>query len=227
MEEIILTTEEERFKKRHTFTLENPVISWSSYSSFLYNREQWYEVYVKGKKITSKELEFGKKVAHSMGTKHPLAPFTRLSEIEHEFDTKFGNIRIVGSMDTFDAPRVKRGKCLAGEFKTGKQPWTQKRVEDHGQLKMYTLLLWQQHKIYPEDVQWFLEWAETYETGDYKIEFVKPFNIQKFYITFTTVEIMRFASEVKLVHAQMIGYVKQRALYEHKDEILSGKIANV
>ena len=201
------TVEEEIFRIRHTF----PVISWSSYSSFLWDKEQWYQVYVKGKKTKSPELEFGKKIADSMSTKKPLAPFTRLAEVEHEFDEMFGKIRIVGSMDTFLKTRKSDNlpmKAYCGEFKTGKKAWDQKRANEHGQLKMYALLLWLQMKIKPEDQTWCLEWIPTQETGDFKIEFVKPIKVHRFYVKITMIDILRFGSEVKKVHKEMTAYVK-------------------
>lgn len=198
-------TADEIFRIRHTF----PVVSWSSINGFLYNPEQWYQTYVMGKKSTSRELTFGKAVADSMATDKPLAPFTRLSEIEHEFDVMFGKIRIVGSMDTLGkSANLKNKKHGCGEFKTGKVAWTQERADAHGQLKCYAFLLWLQDKIRPEDCEWWLEWAPTYETGDFKIDFVHPIRIHRFYVKITMREILQFGSMIKKVHKEMTEYVK-------------------
>ena len=198
------TLEEERFRIRHTF----PVISWSSLSAFWYDKEQWYQVYYKGKKTKSAALTFGKKVADSMGTNKPLAPFTRLAEIEHEFDVMFEGIRIVGSQDTFGrSPNVKVRKHECGEFKTGKVAWTQARANAHGQLKCYAFLLWLQDKIRPEDCIWWLEWCPTRETGDFKIDFVRPIKVHRFYVKITMVDILQFGSLLKATHKEMVKYV--------------------
>lgn len=206
---------EEIFRIRHTF----PVISWSSYSSFISPypnaKENWYQTYVKGKKNHSRELTFGKAVADSMLTPKPLAPFTRLgvkpdgTMDEHEFDEMFGKIRIVGSQDTFGrSTNIKVRKHECGEYKTGRLVWTQKRANEHGQLKMYALLHWLKNKIKPEDCIWWLEWCPTYETGDFKIDFVRPIKIHRFYVKITMLDILKFGSEVKKVHKEMTEYVK-------------------
>lgn len=201
--EAVELSADEIFRIRHTF----PVVSWSSLSAFWYDKEQWYQVYYKGKKTKSPALTFGKKVADSMGTEKPLAPFTRLAEIEHEFDVMFGKIRVVGSMDSFEPPVKVGARCKAKEYKTGKVPWTQKRANEHGQLVCYALLLWLQMKIRPEDTEWSLEWCPTRETGDFKIDFVHPIRIHTFKVKITMADILRFGSKIKSTHAEMTSYV--------------------
>lgn len=213
--EAVILTADEIFRIRHTF----PAISWSSYNGFTSPypnaKEKWYDSYVLGKKTTSRELEFGKRVADSMATSKPLAPFTRMKEIEHEFDVLFEGIRIVGSMDTFEPPiGMGKRKVVCGEFKTGRVAWDQDRADAHGQLKMYALLLWLSQKIRPEDQRWFLEWCPTCETGDFKIDFVRPIRIYRFEVKITMVDILRFASEVKKVHKEMLSYVRMRQKQE-------------
>lgn len=199
------------FAQRHAFSIKNPVISWSSYSGFLWDKEQWYQTFVMGIKQHSPELTFGSKVADSMETDKPLCKFTRLGVVEYEFDTKLGKIPVVGSMDTFQPP-IHGGTCLAGEFKTGVKPWTQKRVEDHGQLTFYTMCLWLQDKVHPDSIFWFLEWAPTVKTerGDFKvkIEFQKPLKIQHFKTKRTMVQVLKMQTDIKKVHKEMIEYVK-------------------
>ncbi len=204
------------FEERHAFSFKNPVISWSSYSGFLYDKEQWYQTYVKGKKQQSAELTFGKAVADSMETDKPLAPFTRMSIVEYEFDTKLGKIPIVGSMDTFEPPKDffnlrESSECTGGEFKTGVKPWDQKRVDEHGQLTFYTLCLWLQNKIPPHHVNWFLEWAPTVKTesGDFhhKIEFANV-PIKRFTTRRTMTQVLELAANITKVHKEMFEYVK-------------------
>lgn len=189
-------------------------ISWSCYSSFLWDKGQWYQSYIKRIRTTSRELEFGKMVADSMSTDKPLAPFTRLSVIEHPLNEVFDGIKILGFIDTFEPKKNKKKKYIAGEFKTGKNPWTQKKAEEHGQLKMYSLLLWIQKKIRPEDIEWFLEWAPTQETGDFRIDFVYPIRIHRFEVRHTMVDILKFGSEVKKVYKQMLEYIIYRETHD-------------
>lgn len=217
------TIDEKEFRLSHAFSLENPVMSWSSKNTFDKDPEEWYQVYCKGKKIKSPALIFGKKVADSMGTKKPLAPFTRLSEIEHKFKVVFEGIPLVGSMDTFDPPKLfAMVYCVPGEFKTGSVAWTQKRANDHGQLKMYSFLLWLQLKIYPEQQRWFLEWGETEMGGDFIVRFVDGMEIKRFEVRLTTVEVLKFAGELKITHAKMIAFYKQKQIKENPLQVFSG-----
>lgn len=209
------------FQQRHTFSIENPVISWSSYSGFLYDKERWYQTYVMGKKQTSPELTFGKAVADSMETDKPLVAFTRLTIVEYEFETSLGPIPLVGSMDTFEPPTrhatssLQSNACIGGEFKTGVKPWDKKRVDEHGQLTFYSLLLWLQDKIHPSNIEWFLEWAPTKRTehGDFRVEiqFDKTKKIQLFKTHRTMTQVLQLASDIKKVHKEMIEYVKNHA----------------
>ena len=207
------------YEERHHFDLEHSPISWSSYSSFKYDKERWYKVYHKGEKQHSAELTFGSKVADSMLTVKPLAPFTRLNVKkdgtmdEQEFDTWFGKIHLIGSCDTCTAIKKYRlGKPFpAGEYKTGVKPWDQNRVDDHGQLTFYTALLWLQFGIRPEDIEWFLEWAPTHkrESGDFKhvITFAGK-KIEHFDTKRTMTQVMDLLVDIKKTHREMLEYVK-------------------
>lgn len=210
------------FEQRHTFTVKNPVISWSMYSTFISpygdGKDRWYQTYVKGMKQHSAELTFGKAVADSMETANPMVSFTRYgvkkdgTMEEHEFDTKLGKIPLVGSMDTYEPPNKRYTFALCGEFKTGVAPWDQKRVDDHGQLTFYTLCLLLQDDIKPDKVHWFLEWARTIKTesGDFnhKIELAQPIEIKHFTTHRTIAQVLELAAQIKKVHAEMLDYVK-------------------
>lgn len=206
------------YAERHAFTPENPVVSWSSYSCFKRDPEEWYDVYVLGYSRTSPELEFGKRVADSMETDKPMAPFTRLAIVEYEFDTKLGTIPLIGSADTFAPPARTKKRCKGGEFKTGRLAWDQKRVDEHGQLTFYSLLLWLQDLIMPEDIEWFLEWAPTQkeENGDFRhvITFVPGVPIKKFYTVRTMKQCLKLASDIKQTHWEMMQYYKERKIKE-------------
>lgn len=208
------------FKQRHTFTIENPVMSWSMYSSWNYDKEQWYNTYVLGKNQDSAELRFGKANADSMETAQPLAPFTRLNVKkdgtmdEQEFDTWLGKLHLIGSADTCTAIKkyLPESPFPAGEFKTGVKPWDQKRVDEHGQLTFYSLCFWLQFGIAPIDVHWFFEWARTIkkESGDFHhvISFPDPIEIKHFKTKRTMTQVLRLAADIKKVHKEMILYVK-------------------
>lgn len=208
------------YEERHHFTLEHSPISWSSYSSFKYDKERWYRTYHKGEKQRSAELTFGSLVADSMQTSAPLCAFNRLdvnkdgTHDELEFDVWFGKIHLIGSADTCTAvKKYRRGKPFpAGEFKTGVKPWDQARVDEHGQLTFYSALLWLQEKILPDDIDWFLDWCPTQkeESGDFnhKITFVDPNDIRHFKTKRTMTQVMDLLVDIKKTHAEMLEYVK-------------------
>lgn len=148
-------------------------LSWSAMSSFEYDPMQWYDNYIKGnKQAPSAEMLFGKKFADSCEARKPLAPVTMLSKMEQGFKVVFNGIPMVGFADTFDHV----GKKKIGEYKTSKKIWTQKQVDQHGQITMYALFNYITSKIRPEDCRFFLECVQTEQAGDYSIRFVLPPN---------------------------------------------------
>jgi len=50
------------------------------------------------------------------------------------------------------------------EFKTGKTPWTQEKVDNHGQLDFYCLMTYLEKGYFPEDVE--LTWFETKDDSE-------------------------------------------------------------
>lgn len=209
------------YEERHHFDLDHSPISWSSYSSWKYDPEQWYQTYHKGRKQSSPELAFGSKVADSMQTANPLVPFTRLNVKrngtmdEQEFDVWFEGIHLIGSADTCTALwRYKAGRRFpAGEFKTGVKPWVQIRVDGHGQLTFYTALLWLEDGIHPDDLDWFLEWAPTRkeESGDFRhvISFMtNPPIVHHFETKRTMTQVMDLLVDIKKTHREMLEYIR-------------------
>ena len=101
-------------------------LSWSSLSSFEWDRAKekitgepqtrWYNNYILGiKEGGNEEMRFGKKVADSLGTKNPLAPFTLYPVVEQKLQVVFDKIPMIGFMDTYD-PKTHNFR----EFKTSK-----------------------------------------------------------------------------------------------------------
>lgn len=141
----------------HTFLKTRP-LSWSAMSSFEYDPEQWFQAYPMGiKQPTSPEMAFGSVFGKSAEIGKPLAPVTLLAKMEHPFAFMFGKIPMIGYADTFDPVF----KSHIGEYKTGVKEWTQKRVDEHGQITFYALGNYTLDKVRPEDCAFFLEWIPT------------------------------------------------------------------
>ena len=85
----------------------------------------------------------------------------RLAIPEHRVEATYNGIALVGIIDTC-AEDYKAFR----EYKTGRAPWTQGRVDAHGQLDFYAALIWLNHKILPTA---YLDWVRTTvdeQTGD-------------------------------------------------------------
>lgn len=216
---------------KYEFDLKRP-LSWSSKSSWDWDREEWFFKYiVHGKCIrepesfcvvvgaysdacpqvkTTKEMEFGKALAKSIedGT----CPYPDLmrhltGKKEHPFKVMFGKIPLVGYADDFDQETFKRLE----EVKTGKKAWDQKRVDGHGQIDMYLLMNLIANKIKPEEVACRLHWLPTQENGDFSISFIEPVQVITFPTKRTMKDILNFGMRLNKTYTEMQEYVKAHA----------------
>lgn len=185
-------------------------LSWSQISCFLYDRDEWYERYVLCVRAEpNKEMIFGSKIGKRLETEPSFLPqIVRHGKMEHEFKVKFGNIFLIGYADTFCPFTFKK----LGEYKTGKKPWTQKRVDDHGQIDMYLLMNLIQHKVKPEEVEIDLWWMPTVELGDFSIEFVQDIEkkIKRFSTKRTTRQVLDFGMKINKIFKEMEEYANSR-----------------
>lgn len=186
--------------------------SWSQLSSFEYDKEQWYDKYILGKpQFESAEMVFGKQFAQSIedGTCQFAHLFKIQSKVEKEFKCMFGKIPLLGFADSFCEITDRKIE----EYKTGVKKWDKKRVDEHGQLDMYLLMLWITKKVRPEEVEVALTWFPTRrsETGDFKvtIEFVEPVLPQRFTTKRTMKDILNFGMRINKVHKEMEEFALQ------------------
>lgn len=189
-------------------------LSWSSINSFLYNRKKWYAKYIEDyEEPKTPELEFGSKVGKLLETDTTFLPqIVRESKMEYQFEFTIPgtNIKCIGYGDTFCEITLKK----LGEYKTGVKIWDQKRVDEHGQLTMYTLGNYIQNNVKPEDVDIVLWWMPTDKTEDENfnstIDFVPDIenNIKMFKTKRTTVQALQFASIIKSTYVLMENYIK-------------------
>lgn len=190
-------------------------LSWSSISSFEWNKEQWYERYILKKEQTStKELEFGKFVGDKLSSdKRFKKEVIRYKIFEKELRCEWDGIPLVGYVDTCDLEKF----CMR-EYKTGKKPWTQKRADEHGQIDMYLLMIYIMYKIKPEQMKVHLDWMPTKDSGDdhdsleaflkskSKIEFVEPFEVKSFETKRTMSDVLKFGAKIKRIYKEMEEY---------------------
>lgn len=189
----------EKFLKRN--------LSWSSINSFEYDKEEWYEKYINGKRgKDTGPLVFGKNVGERLATEQDFLPeVPRLKEYEHELCVKIGKIPCIGFLDNFDL----EAKCFS-EFKTGKK-WTQDKANKHRQIDMYAAMIYLKYGIKPEDLNIKLIWLPTEEKQDFRTDFVKDMKPVIFPIKKTMRDILSFMAEVQVVHKEMQEYILQKS----------------
>jgi hypothetical protein len=191
---------------KYTFDKNRP-LSWSSISSFWWNKEEWFEKYILHyEQAVTKEMEFGKRFAQSIEDGN--CPVPELMQYltgkkEHPFNVKFGTIPLVGYADDFDDKTFRRLE----EVKTGKKKWDQKRVDEHLQIDTYLLMNYITNKVRPEEVRCRLHWIQTEENGDFSISFVQPIKVHTFETKRTMQQILNFGMKVNKTYKEMQDFV--------------------
>lgn len=115
--------------------------------------------------VRTKYLELGKTFAEAMEFDDMECPDPMMEYLrvflpryplrEHELNGVVEGVPILGKMDGFD-----EGNLIIGEYKTGKS-WNQRKVDTHGQLHFYALLVWLNYQRLPSAIH--LHWAKTVE----------------------------------------------------------------
>ena len=181
-------------------------LSWSQISSFQYNPEQWYSRYILGEREASTPaMEFGKFVGEKLASDSLyLPPIPRGERFEYKLEAKLGEIPLIGYIDSY----TPHSTLL--EYKThGKNGWNQKRVDEHGQITMYCLMLHLIHKIKPKDLKITLVAIKTKENSDFSFSLADTPPI-----TFETrrsmQDIMQFGNTIKKTLGDMEKFAKQK-----------------
>lgn len=141
--------------------------------------------------------KFGKMVEKNEDTDDPrinaLRPFCPRYEVmefklEAVLEAKEGKIPLLGYLDTSHADPTKGYR----EYKTGVKPWTQKRVDEHGQITFYHLMAFLKYGGIPEKTH--LDWFETMIEGDKTVMTGRHFH---FATTRTMSQILGMAARIK------------------------------
>lgn len=133
---------------------------WSEYAAWKWDKREWYRRYVlgsgRGEEKHTPELDFGKSFALALERGENMHGIELPALPEYNVKTKYKKVKLGGTLDGWTPD-----KNLVHEFKTGVQPWTQKRADDHEQLDFYAMLLMLAHKINPDDLKMTLIWFPT------------------------------------------------------------------
>ena len=145
-------------------------ISWSKLTLWEHSKDEFRRVYIDGFKRESWAMDLGSRMAHAVENDEPSEDpiieqgrmfLPKLKKQNFKIDVNCSVCPLTGKMDTFD-PKTKKFR----DHKTGKWPWTQKKVNDHGQITFYYYLIWLKYKKMPPKA--WLDWINTDpESKDY------------------------------------------------------------
>lgn len=178
-------------------------LSWSQLSLFERSPKEYKRIYILGEEQrTSRAMEYGSKLADVLengddgedvliSSLYSLLP--KYKTMEKKIEAETGGIKILGKLDTY-CPKTHNFR----EYKTGKIPWTQRKVDNHGQITFYAMLIFLAYKKIPKDIE--LIWAETeYIDGEIQATGrIKTFKTKR-----TLIDIMKFMARVGKVAKQI------------------------
>lgn len=208
-----------QFDRDLTAQLRFPTLSWSCMSSWYYakklNRplDEWYNSYVLGiRGHSNATMLAGTWIGQKLCDDPNFLPEVPRPEIyEHDLVGKLGDINLRGHLDGW-SPTTKQ--LLEFKTSTREDRWTQKEVDEWGQVTFYCLLLHLNYKILPEDIGIRLVAIPTDEHGDFEVRVSKHKKVKVFHTKRTTHDIIQFGREIKQVHKAMSEYVIHRQKLE-------------
>lgn len=175
--------------------------SWSQHSMFRdFSKEDWFDKYILGNPTpTNKRMMFGKAVGERIEKDPTYIPQLPRGMMEYGIEVDMGNIRLVGYMDAYE-PVSK----TVHEYKTSSPDgWAQKKVDDHGQLTIYALLLMLKENIKPEELSMNLHHMHTEESGDFSIKFASPFTLVSYPTQRATKDVLLMGAEIIKLRKEM------------------------
>lgn len=186
--------------KKQNNTSPKGYLSWSQMNLWEKDPNIYYQVYMEGlDQFRTKYLDLGKRLATGLenGFDEANDPIFEMvitfmppyPQREFKVEEEFEGIPLVGIFDGWD-----ENNFILGEYKSGKN-WTQKMVDNLGQLTFYTLLIWLKYKRFPEKI--YLHWAKTIENDEGVLELTG--DIKTFITKRSMKDIILFSKRIKNV----------------------------
>lgn len=182
-------------------------VSWSQLSSWKYSKEQWFYKYVKGSaEDPNPAMVFGNVVGDTLGLDTSLVPKLNPHLIgvkEYPMRVKMNDHWLIGFADHY-CPEKK----VLNENKTSQKTdrWTQKEVDEHGQLTMYALLLLLKDKVMPHELEIWLNFIHVAEGGDFQLYIPDPDGFKRFKTKRELVDVVRFGDSITKTLTEMENY---------------------
>lgn len=149
------------------FLLPKPHLSWSQMEIWTKNPERYKREYFENaKKLDTKYLQFGKGIAKSIedGSYKEILPDLVVYKFpEYKIEAEIQGVPVLSYVDSY-YDESELNPHVFREYKTGKHPWTQAKVQKHGQLLFYAVGLRAKIGTMPEYCD--LDWIETAESSD-------------------------------------------------------------
>ena len=143
-------------------------LSWSAINTWNTNPERFRREYFEGgEKLNTKYLKFGSGIAKliEQGKHKEILPDLPTYEVpEFEMRCEVGDVPMLGYIDSYDP-----WNNVFYEFKTGKIPWTQEKVQKHDQLLVYAVML--KHSVGEAPKYCDLVWIETEDYNPQQMDF--------------------------------------------------------
>lgn len=198
--------------------------SWSQYSLWKSSKLQFYKRYVLNENgPILPQFDKGKEFADYRETGEiphfvddPLLEAVSkaipvIGKSEFEINVKFGEINLKAYID-----ECCDDLTFFNEYKTGKNPWDEKMVNNHKQLDFYALCiyLYSGEKIIPECKLYWIE-TEEYESATGK-QLVYTGHVESFHKKFTKEDIENIAVDVAVTYEEIKNYVHEEIELPHE-----------
>lgn len=181
------------------FQSPRPYLSWSQIRLFEFSPDLYVRRYIYGEVEPQTEaMRLGKRLARAIELREETGddaldnllnsfPAYPQREWEIKADLEGVEVPLYGVLDGFDEAGLR-----IGEYKSGKL-WTQKMVDESGQLKMYALLVWLKYKRMPSEVM--LHWARTHYEDDKGLTFAGE--VTSFAARISLEDVINFSGRVR------------------------------
>ncbi len=192
-------TELKEKKSQPGFLSPRPYLSWSQIHLFERSHELYARKYIFGEEEAMTEaMSLGKGLAQALELQvvtgvetldNLLTLFPAYPHREFKIEATLEGLEVplYGVLDGFDEEQLR-----IGEYKSG-MLWDQKMVDESGQLKMYTLMVWLKYQRMPNEVM--LHWARTHYNERGELGFAGE--IESFEAKIALTDLMIFSDRVR------------------------------